>query len=60
MLRASLATRMLADGTLLPVISAALGHRGTDSVKHYLSADEQRLRQCCLDFVGIEPNAAWA
>ncbi|WP_206447726.1 hypothetical protein [Agrococcus sp. KRD186] len=51
---------MLADGTLLPVISAALGHRGTDSVKHYLSADEQRLRQCCLDFVGIEPNAAWA
>jgi integrase len=57
-LRASLATRMLTDGTPLPVISGALGHRGTDSVKHYLSADEKRLRQCCLDFAGIEPRTA--
>lgn len=57
-LRASLATRMLAEGTPLPVISGALGHRGIDSVKHYLSADEAGLRACCLDFAGIEPAAS--
>lgn len=54
-LRSSLATRMLEDGTPLPVISGALGHRGISSAKHYLSADEEHMRACCLDFVGIEP-----
>jgi integrase len=57
-LRASLATRMLEQDTPLPVISQALGHRGIDSAKHYLAADETRMRQCCLDFTGIEPLAA--
>ena len=57
-LRASLATRMLQQDTPLPVISGALGHRGIDSAKHYLAGDEARMRQCCLDFAGIEPNRA--
>lgn len=57
-LRASLATRMLAEGTLLPVISGVLGHRGIDSAKHYLAGDEKRMRECCLDFAGIEPQGA--
>ena len=57
-LRASFATRMLEGETLLPVIAGALGHRGTGSAKHYLAADEQRMRQCCLDFAGIEPREA--
>ncbi|WP_449373871.1 tyrosine-type recombinase/integrase [Arthrobacter psychrolactophilus] len=57
-LRSSLATRMLEDGTALPVISGALGHRGISSAKHYLSADEERMRGCCLDFTGIEPRRA--
>lgn len=57
LLRASLATRMLEADTPLPVISQALGHRGIDSSKHYLAADETRMRQCCLDFAGIEPIA---
>lgn len=57
-LRASFATRMLEDGTSLPVISAALGHRGIDSAKHYLAAGERRMRDCCLDFAGIEPREA--
>jgi site-specific recombinase XerD len=56
-LRASLATRMLEADTPLPVISRALGHRGIDSAKHYLAADEERMRACCLDFTGIEPAA---
>ena len=56
--RASFATRMLEDGTSLPVISGALGHRGIDSAKHYLAADERHMRDCCLDFTGIEPRGA--
>lgn len=57
-LRASLATRMLEDGTSLPVIAGALGHRGIDSAKHYLAADELHMRDCCLDFAGIQPRQA--
>jgi len=57
-LRASLATRMLEKDTPLPVISQALGHRGIDSAKHYLAADETRMRACCLDFAGIAPRGA--
>ncbi len=57
-LRASFATRLLEGDTPLPVISRALGHRDISSAKHYLSADEERMRECCLDFVGIEPRRA--
>lgn len=57
-LRASLATRMLEGDTPLPVISGALGHRGISSAKHYLAADQERMRQCCLDFAGIEPRGS--
>ena len=57
-LRASFATRMLEDGTGLPIISGALGHRGIDSAKHYLAADDRHMRACCLDFAGIEPRGA--
>ncbi|MGP9788135.1 tyrosine-type recombinase/integrase [Glutamicibacter sp. 287] len=55
-LRASLATRILEADTPLPVISEALGHRSISSAKHYLAADENRMRECCLDFTGIEPR----
>lgn len=57
-LRASLATQMLEGAALLPVVAGALGHRTIDSAKHYLAGDEQRMRQCCLDFAGIEPTGA--
>jgi integrase len=57
-LRASFATRMLEGDTSLPVISGALGHRGITSAKHYLAADERHMRDCCLDFAGIEPGGA--
>lgn len=57
-LRSSFATRMLEGDTPLPVISGALGHRGISSAKHYLAADEERMRECCLDFGGIEPRRA--
>lgn len=57
-LRTSFATRMLEGDTPLPVISGALGHRGISSAKHYLVADEVHMRECCLDFAGIEPRGA--
>jgi len=57
-LRASFATRMLEGDTSLPVIAGALGHRGIDSAKHYLAADDRHMRECCLDFAGIEPRRA--
>lgn len=57
-LRSSLATRMLEDNTLLPVVSGALGHSTIDAAKHYLAGDEEHMRQCCLDFAGIEPTGA--
>ena len=56
LLRSSLATRMLENDTSVPVISQALGHRAPTSAKHYLGTDEARMRQCCLDFTGIEPS----
>ncbi|MGP9817197.1 tyrosine-type recombinase/integrase [Glutamicibacter sp. 363] len=57
-LRASFATRMLEGEIPLSVISGALGHRGIASAKHYLTADEVHMRECCLDFAGIEPRGA--
>lgn len=54
-LRASFATRMLRAGAPLPVISGALGHRDPSSAGRYLAADEVGMRECCLDFTGIEP-----
>jgi len=57
-LRASFATRMLEGDTSLPVIAGALGHRGIESAKHYLAADDRHMRDCCLDFTGIEPRGA--
>lgn len=55
-LRASLATRLLEGNTPLSVISGALGHRGISSAKHDLCSDEERMRECCLDFVRIDPR----
>jgi len=54
-LRASMATRMLEAEVPLAVIAGSLGHQGTGSTRHYLAGDERRMRECCLDFVGIEP-----
>ena len=53
-LRHSLAGRMLAGETPLPVISAVLGHANKDSTKVYLSTDSEHLRHCALGLEGIE------
>jgi site-specific recombinase XerC len=53
-LRHSLAARLLAQETPLPLISSILGHRDKDSTNVYLSTDLQHLRVCALSLKGIE------
>lgn len=48
-LRHSLATRLLAEETPLPVISGILGHASTESTMEYLRVDIHSLRRCALD-----------
>lgn len=48
-LRHSLATRLLEQGTTMPVISQALGHVNTESTMVYLNVDVKSLLSCSLD-----------
>lgn len=48
-LRASVATRMMRNGTPLPVISEALSHDSSETSRSYLKADAATLRGCALD-----------
>ena len=52
-LRRTFASRLLNNGTALPVISAALGHTGRNSLKPYLSMDEEKMRRCSIGLCGI-------
>jgi len=51
-LRHTLASRLLAEKTPLPVISDILGHANTDSTAVYLKVDIKQLRECALDAAG--------
>lgn len=53
-LRHSLAARLLAVETPLPVISGVLGHADKDTTKIYLATDTNHLRACALGLDGIE------
>jgi integrase len=53
-LRHSVAARLLAEETPLPIISSILGHRNQDSTGVYLSTDLEHLRHCALSLSGIE------
>ena len=48
-LRHSLATRLLKQGTILPVISDVLGHSNSQTTMTYLSVDINGLLRCSLD-----------
>jgi site-specific recombinase XerD len=48
-LRHSLATRLLKQGTTLPVISEVLGHSDSQTTMTYLNVDINGLLQCSLD-----------
>lgn len=55
--RHHLATRLLSEGTPLPVISETLGHTNPASVNSYLNADIDSLRRC-TDCINIPALAA--
>lgn len=54
LLRHSVAARLLAAETPLPLISGILGHADKDTTKIYLSTDLDHLRTCALEMNGIE------
>lgn len=47
-LRHSLASTMLENGTMMPVISESLGHRNTETTLTYLRIDIKSLMQCAI------------
>lgn len=47
-LRHSLASAMLREGAMMPVISETLGHRSTQTTLAYLKIDLQSLQECAL------------
>jgi integrase len=53
-LRHTVAARLLAAETPLPIISSVLGHQNKESTKVYLSTDLEHLRACALNLAGIE------
>lgn len=54
-LRHSLASTLLKDGTALPVISEALGHKNTQTTMLYLKIDINSLLKCALPVPSV-PN----
>lgn len=48
-LRHTLASRLLAENTPLPIISDILGHISTESTAVYLKVDVNKLRECALN-----------
>ena len=59
-LRSALAVAMIGGGTPIPVVSAVLGHAGSDTTQaYYLRFDTERLRCCALDVEDVtEPAQA--
>lgn len=55
-LRHSLATAMLADGSSIPVISEALGHRNSQTTMSYINVDIQSMRKCSLPVPSISDS----
>ena len=57
-LRRTFASKLLASGNTVSIISAALGHINEKTVDTYLSTDEQRMRLCSIGLTGIEIHEA--
>ncbi|HEY5843932.1 MAG TPA: tyrosine-type recombinase/integrase [Mycobacterium sp.] len=57
-LRSALAVAMIGGGTPIPVVSAVLGHAGSDTTQaYYLRFDTERLRCCALDVEDVTEAA---
>jgi integrase len=55
-IRHSVASQMLSKGVPVTTISSLLGHVDKRSTDVYLSTDEDRMRECCLDLTMISMN----
>ena len=55
-LRHSLASAMLKEGSMMPVISESLGHRSTQTTLAYLKIDISSLLKCALPVPGIDDD----
>jgi len=53
-LRRSIATNMVTSGVSVITVAQALGHATIDPTKKYISLDSQNLKECALDFSGIQ------
>lgn len=45
---------MVTSGVSINTVSQVLGHTAVDSAKKYISLDSKNLKECALDFNGIE------
>ena len=55
-LRRSLGSNMVISGVPVTTVAQVLGHSDIDSTKQYISLDTKHLKECALDFSGIEPQ----
>ena len=53
-LRRWIATSMITSGVSVITAAQVLGHKTIDSTKQYISLDSRNLKECALDFSGIE------
>lgn len=59
-LRRAVGSNMVASGISVTTIAQVLGHKDINSTKQYISLDKKHLKECALDFTGIEPKGGAA
>lgn len=55
-LRRSVGRNMVVSGTPITTVAQVLGDRDMNAAKKYISLDSEHLKECALDFSGIEPE----
>lgn len=56
-LRRTIGTNMVMSDIPVTTVAQVLGHADIDSTRKYISLDTKHLKDCALDFNGIEPNS---
>lgn len=56
-LRRAVGTNMVTSDIPVTTVAQVLGHSDIDSTKKYIALNTKHLKDCSLDFVGIEPNS---
>ena len=53
-LRRAVGKNMITSGVPVTTVAQVLGHNGTSSINKYIALDSVHLKECALDFSGIE------